>query len=128
MKSYMNRDKIVKNVSLLFLGVLIILLFGTSLTLLWNWLMPDLFGIQKISLIQGFGVFALSKIIFGGFSGESKDKKDKKKMNDYNQVDLRKPSINLHSNNIYDDLFEKWWTEEGQSIFEKYLNEVDKSE
>jgi len=128
MKSYMNRDKIVKNASLLFLGVLIILLFGTSLTLLWNWLMPDLFGIQKISLIQGFGVFALSKIIFGGFSGESKDKKDKKKMNDYNQVDLRKTSINSHSNNIYDDLFEKWWTEEGQSIFEKYLNEVDKGE
>jgi len=124
----MNRDKIVKNASLLFLGVLIILLFGTSLTLLWNWLMPDLFGIQKISLIQGFGVFALSKIIFGGFSGESKDKKDKKKMNDYNQVDLRKTSINSHSNNIYDDLFEKWWTEEGQSIFEKYLNEVDKGE
>ena len=124
----MNRDKIVKNASLLFLGVLIILLFGTSLTLLWNWLMPDLFGIQKISLIQGFGVFALSKIIFGGFSGESKDKKDKKKMNDYKQVDLRKTSINSHSNNIYDDLFEKWWTEEGQSIFEKYLNEVDKGE
>ena len=59
MKSYMNRDKIVKNASLLFLGVVIILLFGTSLTLLWNWLIPPIFGLPSITLIQAFGLWLM---------------------------------------------------------------------
>jgi len=43
---------------------------GTILvTLLWNWLMPSLFGLKEISLLQGFGVLILSKILFSGFHG-----------------------------------------------------------
>lgn len=43
--------------------VSIILAFPTQL--LWNWLMPILFGIKKITLIQALGVNLLSEILFG---------------------------------------------------------------
>lgn len=41
-------------------------LVGWILMLLWNWLMPDLFGIAEINYWQALGLLLLSKIIFGG--------------------------------------------------------------
>lgn len=37
------------------------------LMLLWNWLMPALFGLSVISFWQAAGLLVLSKILFGGF-------------------------------------------------------------
>ncbi len=40
---------------------------GWLVMLLWNWLMPELFaGAREIGYWQALGVFALSKILFGG--------------------------------------------------------------
>ena len=36
---------------------------------LWNWLMPALFRLPAISLIQTLGLLLLSRILFGGFRG-----------------------------------------------------------
>lgn len=36
---------------------------------LWNWLMPELFGLHLITYWQALGVLILSKILFGGFRG-----------------------------------------------------------
>ena len=35
---------------------------------LWNWLMPDLFGLQTISFWQATGILLLCKILFGGLN------------------------------------------------------------
>jgi len=40
---------------------------GGLVMLLWNWLLPGLFGWAEISLLQGFGLLALCRILFGGF-------------------------------------------------------------
>jgi hypothetical protein len=37
--------------------------------LLWNWLLPPLFGWPEITIWQGFGLLALCRILFGGFAG-----------------------------------------------------------
>jgi hypothetical protein len=42
---------------------------GGVVMLLWNWLLPPLFGWPEISLLQGFGMLALTRILFGGFGG-----------------------------------------------------------
>jgi hypothetical protein len=42
---------------------------GGVVMLLWNWLLPPLFGWPEISLLQGFGLLALTRILFGGLSG-----------------------------------------------------------
>jgi hypothetical protein len=36
---------------------------------LWNWLMPGLFALHRISFWQALGLLVLGKILFGGFRG-----------------------------------------------------------
>ncbi|MBN1895782.1 hypothetical protein JW906_14925 [bacterium] len=52
------------------LGAAIAFLFGWLVMLLWNWLMPDLFGLTVISFWQAWGLVLLSHILFkaGGHS------------------------------------------------------------
>ena len=51
------------------LAALFALLFGWLVMLLWNWLMPSLFGIKAITYWQAFGITILAKILFSGFHG-----------------------------------------------------------
>jgi len=40
---------------------------GECVKLLWNWLMPAIFGLPPIRFWQALGLLALSRILFGGF-------------------------------------------------------------
>jgi fatty-acid desaturase len=48
--------------ALIFIGVISLVLM-----LLWNALLPAIFGIASITYWQALGLFFLSKILFGGF-------------------------------------------------------------
>jgi len=41
------------------------LVLGTVVHLLWNWLMPEIFGVGKISVLQGVGLLVLARLLFG---------------------------------------------------------------
>ena len=41
--------------------------FSSVVMLLWNWLMPALFGLAAINFWQALGLFALARILFGSF-------------------------------------------------------------
>jgi len=43
---------------------LVCLLLGLPLMLLWNWLMPLIFGLSKISFWQAVGLNLLASILF----------------------------------------------------------------
>ena len=49
--------------------VILLVLFvgGQSVKLLWNWLVPEIFGWRAISFWQAVGLLALCRILFGGF-------------------------------------------------------------
>lgn len=47
--------------------IILALLFVWGVQLLWNVLIPELFGMKTISFWQAFGILLLSKILFGGF-------------------------------------------------------------
>jgi hypothetical protein len=53
------------------LGVLFASLLGFALgwivMLLWNWLLPALFGVVKIGYLQGVGIFILGRLLFGAW-------------------------------------------------------------
>ncbi len=52
------------------LAVLFAFLFGWVVMLLWNWLMPEIFGLPAITYWQGWGLVLLSHILIkGGFRG-----------------------------------------------------------
>ena len=40
---------------------------GEVVMLLWNWLLPALFGLRQITFWEALGVLALCRILFGGF-------------------------------------------------------------
>lgn len=54
-----------------FFGILIFIaatgVFGTAFLLLWNWLMPVIFGLPQITFFQALGLLVLSKLVFSGF-------------------------------------------------------------
>ena len=49
--------------------VVFIAIGGEVVRLLWNWLLPPLFGWRQITFWQGVGLLALCRILFGGFGG-----------------------------------------------------------
>ena len=49
------------------LALLAVIVIGTAVMLLWNWLMPALFGLQTIDFMQAIGLLVLSRILLGGW-------------------------------------------------------------
>ncbi len=49
--------------------VLLIALGGEIVRLLWNWLLPPLFGWPQVTFWQALGILALCRILFGGLGG-----------------------------------------------------------
>ena len=47
--------------------VLFIIIGGEVVSLLWNWLLPPLFGWHQINFWQALGILVLCRILFGGF-------------------------------------------------------------
>lgn len=58
------------------LGILILALglcltgfiFGYPVMWLWNWLMPTIFGLTRITFWQSFGIVLLTRLIFSGIT------------------------------------------------------------
>lgn len=90
------------------------ILFGFVIMWLWNWLMPEIFGLTTLKYWQAVGLFILLKILLGGIGGGG-GKKSSKKIDD-----------RCESNSKTD--FSKWkhydkfWKEEGDEHYKKYVD------
>ena len=98
------------------LGILAItgiaILFGFIVMWLWNWLMPEIFGLTTITYWQAVGLFILAKFIFGGFSGNSdssncdpKTKKESTSKKDFSKWKM----------------YDTYWKEEGEEAYSEYI-------
>lgn len=62
--------RIAKIIAMFIAGIIAVALFiflgGKVVQLLWNWLMPMLFGLREVTFWQAVGILALSRILFGG--------------------------------------------------------------
>lgn len=47
--------------------LLLIAVGGEVVRQLWNWLLPSIFGVRRITFWQALGLLALCRILFGGF-------------------------------------------------------------
>lgn len=100
------------------------LVFGIVVKLLWNWLMPAIFGLGEISYWQAFGLVILAKLLFGSLGHRHKDSSDRfhKKFADW-RGDFR-------AEKKEDEMMEGWkhykqyWQEEGKAAFEDYLRRM----
>ena len=59
--------KIAIGIAIFIAFVLFILIGGVIVQWLWNWLLPDIFGLRAITWWEALGLLALSRILFGGF-------------------------------------------------------------
>jgi hypothetical protein len=69
-------------------GLGFVALMGVAVLLLWNWLMPDIFGLTTITYWQSLGLLALSWILFNRIS--LKDDESSKKQERRRKRELRK--------------------------------------
>lgn len=126
-KEHFSAQSIVKTLGLIVLGIAVVALFTSVLTGLWNWLLPDLFGFKTITPLQGLGIFILSKIIFGGFGGSSNEGGNGH--NQHRDYEDKKVQLQSDTNNSnYDQLYERWWSNQGEKQFEAYVDQTNKDE
>lgn len=95
-------------------------LFGYVVMMLWNWLMPLIFGLKEIEFWQAVGIIILAKLLFGGFSGHHKcgDTK-RKKTSDCNDKQKTKAGFSKWKH------YNKFWESEGESAFNNYIEKIE---
>jgi hypothetical protein len=81
-------QKVLVVIGFVILGGGLLFLFGYVVMLLWNWLMPDIFGLKTLTYWKAWGLLALSCILFGRIGGggsktSSSDRKRKRKLRSY---------------------------------------------
>lgn len=110
--------KVFKVIFFIILGVAIAFLVGYIVMRLWNWLMPELFGLPVVGYWQAVGILILAKIIFGfgggdgpGNSSSSKKKKSRR----------CRPMRKDFSEWRYYDQF---WSEEGEKAYKEYVEKI----
>lgn len=142
--------KVLKIIGFVILGIIIVLAFSFSVMLLWNWLIPDIIGLRKITYFEGIGLLVLAKIFFGGLgSDSSKNSKPKessgprdlvsKAIHEEMQQEFKKEyakkygshedtltetpdSLNNLSSDEQEKLYDEWWDNEGAKLFNSYVN------
>lgn len=92
------------------------LLFGYFVMILWNWLMPDIFGLTTITFWQAFGLTLLARLVFGGFKHHGHPNKSGKKCRTKFAKRWSKKSGKENMNH-----FEDYWAEEGERSFKEYV-------
>jgi hypothetical protein len=58
------------------IGVVMAFLFGWIVMLLWNWLMPAIFGVTTITFWQAWGLVVLAHLLFKAGHGHKPDHDD----------------------------------------------------
>jgi hypothetical protein len=84
-------QKILWGIGFAILGIGLLALFGLVVMLLWNWLMPDIFGLKRLDYWQAWGLLALSWILFKSFGSNNNsggsDRKRRKQLRSVMQED-----------------------------------------
>jgi len=95
------------------------ILFGFVIMWLWNWLMPDLFGLTTITYWQGVGLFILAKILIGGCGSGSRSKRSKDWDCEDDSKKKKKSDFSKWKN------YDKFWQEEGEQAYDAYVNKMN---
>lgn len=113
-------------IGMVFFGILMAiamgLVFGYLVVYLWNWLMPSIFGLVKITYWQGFGLIVLAKILFGGFGhGHGGHPKHPHHFREQARQNWEDGTWKLKGGWRNWDYYDDWWNAEGKAAFEGYI-------
>ena len=64
--------EMILNMLVVIVGIVIIgLIIGIPTMILWNWLMPDIFGVKEITFFQAWGLYILAGLLFKSSSSSN---------------------------------------------------------
>jgi hypothetical protein len=113
-KDFFSKFRPVVHIPMIIGGVIIMaglaLLFGFIVMWLWNWLMPEIFGLPEISYWQGWGLVVLAHILFKSMGGSHDHDGIKKNIKKELKTEFKKE-------------FEKEFKEEMRREYEKKLKD-----
>ena len=89
------------------------ILFGFVIMWLWNWLMPELFGLTTLTYWQAVGLFILLKLLLGGCGRGGSNKSCK-------ESDCKKKTKSKTDFSKW-ERYDQFWEEEGDELYNKYL-------
>ena len=114
--------KVFKVFFMILMGILFAFLVGYVVMRLWNWLIPDLFGLTTITYWQAVGVLVLAKLFFGMGNCSSRGSgKHKNKFKNRKCEPMRKDFSEWEH-------YDKFWKEEGENAFKEYVERNKKEE
>jgi hypothetical protein len=122
-------------------AVLFAFVFGIVVKLLWNALMPAIFGLGTITYWQAVGIVVLARLVFGSFGEHHGHRKHRgyrwhhghhgmhdrfrKKWScmghDNDDDECWKPNGSYKNWKYYD----QYWKEEGKAAFEAYVDKIE---
>ena len=111
--------KIVKGIAIALIFIVLFLLANYVLMRLWNWLMPDLFGLTTVDYWQALGIFVLAKLIFGFGGGDSGKGKSKSKRKKHFRKDQK--CVSWRRDFSEWELYDEFWKEEGETAFKEFV-------
>ncbi len=103
-------------------AIVFLLLFGYGFMLLWNWLMPEVFGLPLLNYWQAVGILVMSKILFGSF-GDLDNKKSRKTQR---HSLMGKKQDRCKSDFSKWEFYDDFWKEEGETAFNQYVERLQK--
>jgi hypothetical protein len=113
-------------------------LVGLLVKALWNWLMPDIFGLATITVWQALGLLLLAKILVSPSGDHSRNSR----RHDDRRPERTRPDTDSHdadSDRSQEQLehpeqldvdekrtaeFERYWREEGGQAYQRWLKRV----
>lgn len=120
----------------LIFAALFALIFAILVKLLWNGIMPAVFGLNTISFWQAFGIILLAKLIFGGIGSRynyyhprrdyyhSKDRRYFYKWF-HNKYRFEDDELNTMSRRKKWEYYKQYWQDEGKAEFEAYTKKME---
>lgn len=136
MKSFfthkMRKRSPIEIVGIVIFGAIVItglaILFGFVIMWLWNWLMPEIFGLPTLTFWQSAGLFILLKILLGGIGGDHSSDKSSEKSHHKCKSDSKRDFSKWK-------YYDQFWEEEGDLLYQQYVqrqsnynNETNESE
>jgi hypothetical protein len=110
----------------LVLAVVLGFLFGYFVMLLWNWLMPALFGLKVITYWQAFGLIVLAKILFGGHGFQGHAHGHNKWQGEHWRKFAHMSGDEIAPGGDFSNwkYYQEYWKTEGKTAFETYLDRI----
>lgn len=102
------------------MAVLFAVVFALVVQLLWNWIMPAVFGLPLIDFWKAFGVLLLAKLLFGGFHHGGHRHGPPGAHRGWRQAEVAGGMGEWKH-------YRQYWQEEGKAAFQEYLERKEKA-